>query len=141
MDSSLGLLGLGLGFIVIVSIIMLAFYVLAGIGFYTMAKNERIDNAWLAFVPLGNLWIIGELISEKLGGNGGLKMIIFTIIAFVINAIPFLGLVSIVFYVMIIYFITSKYSESPILHTVLSVIFPIYIYIFAFVVRDRRANY
>lgn len=36
-------------------------YVLQSLGFYTIAKRRNIRNPWLAWVPVGNVWIIGIL--------------------------------------------------------------------------------
>lgn len=36
-------------------------YVLHSLGLYTIAKRRRIDNSWLAWLPLGNLWILGNI--------------------------------------------------------------------------------
>ncbi len=36
-------------------------YVLQGLGMYTIAGRRGIKNNWLAWVPLGNLWILGSI--------------------------------------------------------------------------------
>ncbi len=42
----------------------LAFFVLQGIGLYTMAKNRKLKNKWLAFVPFANVFFMGKLVGE-----------------------------------------------------------------------------
>lgn len=34
-------------------------YVLQSLGLYSMAKRRGINNPWLAWVPVGNVWILG----------------------------------------------------------------------------------
>ncbi len=36
-------------------------YVLHALGMYTIAKRRGIHNPWLAWVPIGNLWILGSI--------------------------------------------------------------------------------
>lgn len=36
-------------------------YVLMSIGMYRLAKSRWIRNPWLAWIPLGNLWILGSV--------------------------------------------------------------------------------
>lgn len=39
----------------------LVFYVLTAYSLYTMAKNRGLQKAWLAWIPVLNLWIVGSL--------------------------------------------------------------------------------
>lgn len=39
--------------------VSLAGYVLTALGMYTMAKRRGINKPWLAWVPFGNLWLLG----------------------------------------------------------------------------------
>lgn len=34
-------------------------YVLGSLGLYAIAQRRRISNPWLAWIPLGNLWLLG----------------------------------------------------------------------------------
>ena len=36
-------------------------YVLHSLGLYAIAQRRGIHNAWLAWIPLGNLWILGSI--------------------------------------------------------------------------------
>ncbi|MDW7670766.1 MAG: hypothetical protein SCK57_08350 [Bacillota bacterium] len=49
-------------FFLLIVFIALASYVLAAIGLYTMAKNRGIENAWIAWIPVVQLYILGRLI-------------------------------------------------------------------------------
>ena len=41
-------------------------YVLESLGLYTIAKRRGLNNPWLAWIPVGNTWILG-LIGDKDG--------------------------------------------------------------------------
>lgn len=40
-------------------VISVVAYVLGSLGYYTIAKRRGIHHAWLAWVPVGNLWLTG----------------------------------------------------------------------------------
>lgn len=48
----------------ITMIASIAFYVLQSIGFYTMAKRRGIENPWLAWIPVGEAYIMGALADD-----------------------------------------------------------------------------
>jgi len=39
----------------------IAAYILTALGMYTIAKRRGLSNPWLAWVPIGNLWILGSI--------------------------------------------------------------------------------
>lgn len=41
--------------------VTVATYILHSFGLYTLAQRRGIRNGWLAWVPLGNLWILGSI--------------------------------------------------------------------------------
>ncbi|MEQ6377384.1 hypothetical protein RZN22_10095 [Bacillaceae bacterium S4-13-58] len=117
-------------------------YVLTAFAVMKMAQNENIDYAWLAWIPIGNMWVLGELITEKLKGNGGMKLLIISVISIFVSMIPFLGSIIVAIVgIVVIYWLLEKYSENAVLHTVLSVLIPIYCAIILFIHRDRPARY
>lgn len=40
-------------------VIAIAAYVLMGLGLFTIARNRKIQDAWLAWVPVVNIWLLG----------------------------------------------------------------------------------
>lgn len=44
-----------------VSAVSIGTYVLQSVGFYTIAKRRGIKHPWLAWIPAGNLWILGSI--------------------------------------------------------------------------------
>jgi len=64
-DDVFGLAGIFLGVILVFYLLILAFsvtmYVLQSLGYYTIAKRRGIHNPWLAWLPIGNMWILGSI--------------------------------------------------------------------------------
>lgn len=125
------LLAFGFGTIFILLLLMLIPYIFGAIGLYTMAKRANVGNEWLAFIPIGNAYIIGELIDDKLkwftyGKSGGIKLLIILVGALVINIIPVLGnIVSFlvgIFWFVILHWLFEKYSDNAVIMTVINVI-------------------
>ena len=56
-------------FFLLILFLALASYILAAIGLYTMAKNQDIENAWIAWIPVVQLYIIGRLIGTLYIGS------------------------------------------------------------------------
>ena len=52
--------------VVVGGLVSLAAYILRGIGFYTIAKSQGDDNAWLAFIPFARKYQQGELAGDIL---------------------------------------------------------------------------
>lgn len=44
--------------------IVLIVYILLALGLYKQAKNRALDHPWLAWLPIGNLWILGCLADQ-----------------------------------------------------------------------------
>ena len=57
--------GAVLGFVMVFYVLILAvsvvMYVLQSLGMYTIAKRRGIHNPWLAWLPVGNMWILGSI--------------------------------------------------------------------------------
>jgi len=58
------LLGLGMGIMLIFGAIALVAYILVALALMTMADKQGIENAWLAFLPIANMNIIGKLLGK-----------------------------------------------------------------------------
>ena len=46
------------------SMFSVALYVLSALGLYTIAKRRAIANPWLAWLPYGNMWILGSIADQ-----------------------------------------------------------------------------
>ena len=61
----MGVGGAVVAVLLIVLLLALAFsivsYVLSAVGIYRIAKRRGIHHAWLAWVPVGNSWLLGSI--------------------------------------------------------------------------------
>lgn len=55
------LVGIVLGILLVALVIAAVFYVLQAVGLYSIAKRRGLSNAWLAWIPIGNYWILGSI--------------------------------------------------------------------------------
>lgn len=124
-----GLFALLGGLIFIFAIIGIVMYVIMGLGLMTMAKNKGIENAWLAFVPVGNMWILGQIIEtievfDKKFENAPLILAI----GCFASVVPVIGgLLAFVFMILVyicIYKLYKMYApENATMYLVLSIVF------------------
>lgn len=107
-----------------------ATYILGAIGLMKVAERCDVQNGWLAFIPYANLWVMGEVVKDRLPESyrqhAGFLLLGATAVAFVLSLIPYIGFlfniayVAIMFYVM--YKIFAKFSEKAVLMTVFTFI-------------------
>lgn len=50
-----------LGFYLLMLGFCILSYILQSLGMYTIAKRRQIRNPWLAWLPVGNMWILGSI--------------------------------------------------------------------------------
>lgn len=48
-------------FSLIAALIGIAFYVFSSLMFYKLAQKRGVDHAWLAWIPYGNLYLLGQI--------------------------------------------------------------------------------
>ena len=64
-DVASGALGILVGVLVLLMLLMFALaivsYVLSAVSMYRIAKRRGIHNAWLAWIPIGNSWLLGSI--------------------------------------------------------------------------------
>ena len=142
MDFDGALVGLGI-FIFIIALIALVIivvvYILQSIALYKLANKNNLQNSWLAWLPVGNMYILGKL-GFEIYADDDKKNEVFTWILLGCSAGSFLldrlsvldGLTSIaslgvlVFSVWAYYYIFNKINnKNAVLFTVLSAIFQI----------------
>ena len=54
----------GVFLIVVMILVAIALYILFAIGLMKMAQNKGIANAWLAWIPIAQLYIMGKIIGS-----------------------------------------------------------------------------
>ena len=134
----------GLSFILLA--VMIVFYVLKSLGVMAMAANKGIENAWLAWIPIADLYILGSIVEEMdLFGNRltnlGMWLPVIMVGGIILEMIPIIGmlvgLAILVFFLLFSYQLFSMYSPSQaVLFTVLSILglWPI----FVFIIRNNQ---
>ena len=60
-DAVIAILAVYLGMMLISSLYSILVYVLHSVGLYSIAKRRGIQNPWLAWIPLANLWTLGSV--------------------------------------------------------------------------------
>ena len=149
MEKSLALM-LG-GFIilfVIIFVIELVLYVLKSIGLYSLASNAGIQNSWLAWLPIGDMYILAKIV--KTVDIGGYKVPRIELLlpigaaaAFILSPIPLLGTIICIAYAVLFYFALYKlfYIYRPaqaVLWLILSIVLFFTMPIFVFIMRNDR---
>lgn len=144
----LGLIILGGGIILL--LIAFILYLLGAIGLYKLAKNNGIEHAFLAFIPILQAYLIGELIGELKVFNFDIPrpeivLPVAPIAASIISPVPVIGVLAgialLILNIFAIYKLFSVYTEnSATIYTVLSVVLPFMFPILLFVIRDKKAN-
>lgn len=134
-DAAVGVIAAFAGLFVVLAIIGIVNYVLMSIGLMKMAQNEEIENPWLAWVPIGNFWIMGKLIKTiELGSNKWEQAELILVIAaagsIILGAIPVIGtIVSLavaVLSILVMYKIYKMYApDNAMLYLILSIVFAI----------------
>ena len=68
-------------FIVLLVLISIVMYIFGALGLMALAKKNKLDNPWLAFIPIGNSYLLGklgfEVYSSKEEKNPTLTWILF----------------------------------------------------------------
>jgi len=131
------------GFVMFV--VTAVFYVLKSLGISALAANRGLENPWLGWIPIADLYLLGMLVgSMDLFGYKVEKLEIVVPAVMVggcmLGMIPIIGwllmLVLMVFSVMFIYKLFEMYTSSAVLYTVLSVLLGLWP-IFIFIIRNN----
>ena len=64
MEAFEGILAFYSGMSMFTSLISIVMYVLSSLGMYTIANRRGINNAWLAWIPVGSVWILGSIADD-----------------------------------------------------------------------------
>jgi hypothetical protein len=124
--------------------VSVAAYIFSAIGLKTIAEREKVDNSWLAFVPVANLYLTGEILKDHPKIKSGARVIYVTISLFVsyiifsiatyeesemgigsiiVALVTFLIMMALAFYIWFVqYQLLKRYTRHAILLIVLSVV-------------------
>ncbi|NLK21768.1 MAG: hypothetical protein GX308_06730 [Epulopiscium sp.] len=144
------LLGMGIIIGLIGIVVGILFYVLMSLGLYGMAQKAGIDNAWFAWIPFLNMYIIGKLIGtleifDQKIPSMELVLPIVNIVASVLSGVKIIGLLlGVINYILLIISLNTIYKmykkDNATVMTVLSAIFPFTIPFFLFSLRALEPN-
>lgn len=142
-EHGIGALLLAGGLIILIPFLIIGVIsILYAIGLYGMAKRAGVENAWLSFIPIGNLYIIGSLIgSGRMAFFGNelerpelvlpLMSVAVTPLTMVLTAIK-LGFLSPIVILVIAgytlyanYLLLKRYKEDPVGLFILSIFIPV----------------
>lgn len=141
--------------LITISIIAFAWFVLQGIGLFKIAKENNIRNAWLAWIPFAQNFVLGEIVGNKIWNINGTSWILLLgelLIVLIPLFIP-LNLLTLIL-LTVFYFIYYLYYQSAlnilyqeqdqdksVLYFILGFIFPFLIPIWIFVLRNKKEPY
>lgn len=138
------------GFMLLFFLLGLVFYILFSMGLYTMANRRGLPNPWLAWIPVAQIYTMGEVIGPVKLGNfnvdqPGLYLLGALLGLSVLSAVPVLGpifsLANMVVGIGAMYYLFSRYTtgNTPILYTILGIAsFGALAAIFVFTIRNNE---
>jgi hypothetical protein len=136
------------GFIIIFAIIGIVLYILISIGLYRLALNAGIQNPWLAWLPIGNMYILGSLVKRvKIGElqvpNLGVVLAAGMAVIWLGSAIPVIGpILSLAYAVLIFITLYNLYliyrPQQAVLWLILGIVLAFLTPIFIFIMRNDR---
>ncbi len=126
-----------------------AAYILLSIGLYRLAKNQNNPNAWLAWIPIAQLYIVGKIVGSVNIGSQKITrldiiMPVSPLIAAVLYNVRYIGtglgmlasLTIFIFFLYVLYHLYKMYvPEQAVAYTLLSIVLaPLMI----FIIKDKH---
>lgn len=145
-DPRYGIFAIVASFFLIFLVVGVVIYVLGSIGLYTMAKNKRIENAWLAWIPIVQLYIMGKIIRTLKIGEYEIPQVevVLPLIAVggtIFSPIPLIGgLIGIVALIIELFALHKLFTiyrpDQAIVYLIISVVLPFMGPVFIFIMRN-----
>jgi hypothetical protein len=145
---ALALLAIFGAFAFLFFIIGIVLYILASLGLYKMAVNVGIENPWLAWIPVANMYIIAKLIKTLSIGSWVVPKLEYVlpgscIAVVILGAIPVIGTLLSLAYAVLGFFALHKLykvyrPQNAVLWIVLSIILPFMGPIFIYRIRNDK---
>lgn len=118
--------------VVVALVIGIPLYILTSLGLMKLAQRRGIENPWLAWIPIANVYILGKLVGSFDIGTKNVNKLEFVlpivlVVQVVLGAIPFLGsLISLAAWILYIFVAIKLFKmyapTNYVLYTVLSAI-------------------
>jgi hypothetical protein len=126
------LIGLFAG-LMFISTFLIFFYLAMAIGLYRMALRKEEPNAWIAFIPFVQFYMIGQLLeSVKIGNteiskpNLSYLFVAIVLAPFILGEIPIIGGLLVIFSLIAwfvgFHYLFNRYSRFDVVLTVLNVL-------------------
>ena len=139
------------GFAVVFFIIAIICYVVGSYGLMKAAQNVGVENAWLAWIPFGNVFVLGKIVKDVSIGslkitNLPMVLLIGSIAVLVLIFIPVFGTLLSIAFVVLTYFVYYKLyrlynDKNAVLFLVLSLVLPFLLPFFLFSFRNMTPDY
>ncbi len=134
----------GTTFAVIIGIVA---YVLFALGLMKLAQNKGIENAWLAWIPIANFYLLGRIVETVNIGTWEIPRLEI-VLPISVAAVMLLGGVRVLGFLLLIAFavlmgfvlhrLFSKYRpDQAVLYTVLSIVLGL-VWVFIFIIRNDK---
>lgn len=145
----LGIFGGMFILLIIAGLIAFGLYIFMSYSLYTMAKIRKLDYAWLAFIPVLQLYTIGKLIRViNIGGYvvpfpAEYILVGFSVVMYLIgNSLGSFGtILSLLVYAIAYYNLYLVYRPSvAIRNTILGIFLPFLVPFFIFSIRNENAD-
>ncbi len=131
--SELFLIQLLLAFLSIVGIFLLVplvGYLFMGLGLMKMAENHEIPNGWLGFIPIANMYLLGQLVNDvvedSLKGKMHNYLLVLALASFFLSWIPLIGwlivLANLGLSIYAIFHLFNKFSDKGVALFVINLI-------------------
>lgn len=140
------ILALSSGLFIFLLLVSIAIYILSSLGLYKLAKNRNIENPWLAWIPIANLYVLGKLVGSLRIGDLEIPMLeivlpVGALVSYLLNPIPIIGfIVSILYTILVLLALFNLYKiyrpDSAVLWIIISIIFPFMTAVFIFIIRE-----
>jgi hypothetical protein len=127
--------------ILAVAVFYVLHYILMSLGTYKLAKNNKLENdAFLAFVPFINIYVLGRLVEDKvhlkLRGYVGIINVGLLIVSIIFQ--PF-ALLYLLFFLYTMYFVYKRFSKNYLTLFVISLIsFGLLVPFILFSIRNNK---
>lgn len=126
------LAGLFMGFM-FVSAFLIIFYLAMAIGLYRMAMRADEPNAWIAFIPFVQFYLIGQLLGRIRIGNTEITkpnlsylFVAISLAPFFLAEMPVVGMLVVVFSVIAwfigMYYLFQRYSRFEVIFTLINIL-------------------
>lgn len=121
------------GFFIILVIVGIALYIVMALALQAMAKKLDLENTWLAWIPIANVYLMGKVagdevtIFQKKIPKLSLVLLVGCIAIMIISGIPVIGQLAAIAYAVLSFFSMYKIyrifaESSAVLFIVLSIV-------------------